>query len=51
MIPENLQEKWELAQARAEVLFLADNGGPGLSGCSSADPRDRRAWYAVSIMR
>lgn len=27
MIPENLREQWELVQARAEVLFLADRGG------------------------
>ena len=27
MIPENLREQWELTQARAEVLFLADHGG------------------------
>ncbi len=27
MIPENLRDKWELVQARAELLFLADNGG------------------------
>lgn len=27
MIPENLREQWELVQARAEVLFLADHGG------------------------
>lgn len=36
MIPENLREKWELVQARAEVLFLADHGG-GYPDCLSGD--------------
>lgn len=36
MIPENLREQWELAQARAEVLFLADHGG-GLPDCLAGD--------------
>ncbi len=45
MIPENLQEKWELAQARAEVMFLADNGG-GYPNCLASPvltPAARRA--------
>lgn len=36
MIPENLREQWELAQARAEVLFLADYGG-GYPDCLAGD--------------
>lgn len=36
MIPANLQDKWELVQARAEVLFLADNGG-GFPDCLAGD--------------
>lgn len=27
MIPASLRDKWELLQARAELIFLADNGG------------------------
>lgn len=44
VIPENLREQWELVQARAEVLFLADHGG-GHPDCLSGDgmtPADRR---------
>ena len=36
MIPENLREQWELTQARAEVLFLADHGG-GYPDCLAVD--------------
>lgn len=45
MIPENLREQWEQVQARAEVLFLADNGG-GFPDCLAGDgltPAARRA--------
>lgn len=44
MIPENLREQWEVVQARAEVLFLADHGG-GHPDCLAGDgltPADRR---------
>lgn len=34
MVPEKLKEKWETALARAELLFLADNGG-GFPDCLS----------------
>ena len=27
MIPKNLEDRWELVRNRAELLFLADNGG------------------------
>lgn len=36
MIPENLREQWDLVQARAEVLFLADHGG-GYPDCLAGD--------------
>lgn len=36
MIPENLRQQWELVQARAEVLFLADHGG-GYPDCLTGD--------------
>ena len=32
MIPKELEERWELVRNRAELLFLADNGG----GCPDA---------------
>lgn len=44
MIPENLRDKWELTQARAELMFLADNGG-GYLDClagSGLTPAARR---------
>lgn len=44
MIPENLREQWELVQARAEVLFLADHGGgyPDCLAGESLTPAARR---------
>ena len=51
MIPDYLKDQWESEQRRAELLFLADNGGgypDALSG-TGMDEADRR--IALRIMR
>lgn len=51
MIPDYLKDRWESEQRRAELLFLADNGGgypDALSG-PGMDEADRR--MALRIMR
>jgi len=47
MVPDDLREKWELVQARAEVLFLADHGGgyPDCLARGSLTPAGR--WVAL----
>ena len=51
MIPDHLREQWEAEQKRAELLFLADNGGgfPDALTRPSMDVESRR--LALRIMR
>lgn len=51
MIPDDLQARWESEQRRAELLFLADNGGgyPDVLSATEMDAADRR--LALRIMR
>ena len=51
MIPDELKDRWESEQRRAELLFLADNGGgyPDALAGPDMDVADRR--LALRVMR
>ena len=51
MIPDYLKDRWESEQRRAELLFLADNGGgyPDAPSGPGMDEAGRR--MALRIMR
>lgn len=51
MIPDELKARWESEQRRAELLFLADNGGgyPDALVGPGMDVADRR--LALRVMR
>lgn len=51
MIPDYLRDRWESEQRRAELLFLADNGGgyPDALSLPGMDVENRR--LALRVMR